>query len=139
MLPILSCARAATLRKENPLMPSSSSTCRAAARIVATRSRRHPVFGGEAKQNEPEVDGYHLWAPQGSNGNVWPLREARKIGACHDFDRQLALPEQFEWQEAESFPSDMAIAEDVCSPMHIAWERAEQRMFHEGHGRGHGR
>ena len=30
----------------------------------------HPIFGGEAKQNEFEVDGYHLWGPQGSNGNV---------------------------------------------------------------------
>jgi len=28
----------------------------------------------------------------------------------------------------------LASAEDVCSPMHIAWERAEQGMFHEGHG-----
>ena len=27
----------------------------------------HPVFGGEAKQNEFEVDGYTLYGPQGSN------------------------------------------------------------------------
>lgn len=27
----------------------------------------HPVFGGEAKQNDFEVDGYKLWGPQGSN------------------------------------------------------------------------
>jgi hypothetical protein len=28
----------------------------------------HPIFGGEAKQNEFDVDGVHLWGPQGSNG-----------------------------------------------------------------------
>ena len=27
---------------------------------------QHPIFGGEAKQNEFEVDGYHLTAPQGA-------------------------------------------------------------------------
>ncbi len=27
----------------------------------------HPVFGGEAKQNEFDVDGYKLYGPQGSN------------------------------------------------------------------------
>ena len=27
----------------------------------------HPVFGGEARQNEFEVNGYHLIGPQGSN------------------------------------------------------------------------
>ena len=27
----------------------------------------HPVFGGEAKQNEFDVDGYRIFAPQGSN------------------------------------------------------------------------
>ena len=33
----------------------------------------HPVFGGEAKQNEFEVDGYTLYGPQGSNDFVWLL------------------------------------------------------------------
>lgn len=105
---------------------------RPTARILVIDN--HPVFGGEAKQNEFDVDGVHLWGPQGSNGNVWPLKEAAKIGAYHDFYRQLGLPEQLEWQQAENFPSDMAIAEDVYSPMHIAWERAEQGMYYDGHG-----
>jgi spermidine dehydrogenase len=33
---------------------------------------QHPIFGGEAKQNEFEVDGYHLTAPQGSTGVAYP-------------------------------------------------------------------
>lgn len=32
----------------------------------------HPVFGGEAKENEFEVDGYRLFGPQGSNGFAVP-------------------------------------------------------------------
>ena len=35
----------------------------------------HPVFGGEAKQNEFEVDGYKLYGPQGSNDFGPPLKD----------------------------------------------------------------
>ena len=38
----------------------------------------HAIFGGEAKQNEFEVDGTRLTAPQGSNGMVWPPDVAAK-------------------------------------------------------------
>lgn len=33
---------------------------------------QQPIFGGEAKQNELEVDGYHLTAPQGATDIVVP-------------------------------------------------------------------
>ena len=58
-------------------------------RIAGTRSARtraccifdvHPIFGGEAKQNEFEVDGVRLWGPQGSNGNVYPIKKAHRNG-----------------------------------------------------------
>ena len=39
----------------------------------------HAMFGGEARQNEFEVDGYTLYGPQGSNGAVWPISAAKKI------------------------------------------------------------
>ncbi len=39
----------------------------------------HEVFGGEARHNEFEVDGYKLWAPQGSTGAAWPLEKAKII------------------------------------------------------------
>lgn len=32
----------------------------------------HPMFGGEAKQNEFDVNGYRLYGPQGSNGFMPP-------------------------------------------------------------------
>src|SRR5690242_10683028 len=41
---------------------------------------QHPIFGGEAKQNEFEVDGYHLTAPQGATGIVVPFKKAKAAG-----------------------------------------------------------
>ena len=45
----------------------------------------HGMFGGEARQNEFDVDGYKLWAPQGSTGAVWPLEDSKKIGMYSHF------------------------------------------------------
>ncbi|NIB40455.1 FAD-binding oxidoreductase [Pseudomaricurvus alkylphenolicus] len=53
----------------------------------------HPIFGGEGKQNEMVVDGYHLHAPQGSNGTLWPPEEAEKAGFFyHPVWFDLGLP-----------------------------------------------
>lgn len=60
----------------------------------------HPIFGGEAKRNEFEVDGYRLIGPQGANGFSVPnsaedrdkyadkpdLRYMRELGIPFDFD-----------------------------------------------------
>ncbi len=93
-----------------------------------------PIFGGEAKQNEFEVDGYKLWGPQGSNGNVYPIDEAIDTGFGAPIWRELELPEQFEWQEAKGLSRKITIPMDVYSPMHIAWESADQAFFYEDHG-----
>jgi len=58
----------------------------------------HDMFGGEARHNEFELDGYKLWAPQGSTGAVWPLEEAKKIEMFDDIWDELDLPQKFEWQ-----------------------------------------
>ncbi len=39
----------------------------------------HPVFGGEAKQNEFEVDGYKLYGPQGSNDFGPPKKDDNRL------------------------------------------------------------
>ncbi len=93
-----------------------------------------PIFGGEARQNEFEVDGYHLWGPQGSNGNVYPINEAIDAGFGAPLWREMNLPEHFEWQEAEGLSKKITIPMDVYSPMHIAWESADQAFFYEDHG-----
>lgn len=55
----------------------------------------HPIFGGEAKQNEFEVDGYRLYGPQGSNGFLPPPKDTvrtlsdrvwRRVNTPMDYD-----------------------------------------------------
>ena len=100
------------------------------ARILILEN--HAMFGGEARQNEFEVDGYRLWGPQGSNGAVWPLDGAKKIGMYSDLWGELDLPTELEWQEANN--SDLKIPEDIYSPMHLTWEETDLGWFHEETG-----
>jgi spermidine dehydrogenase len=94
----------------------------------------HPIFGGEAKQNEFEVDGVHLWGPQGSNGNVYPIDKAIDAGFGAPLWRELGLPEEFVWQEPKGLEKDLRIPPDVYGPMHIQWEKADQGFYYEGRG-----
>ena len=55
----------------------------------------HPVFGGEAKQNEFEVDGYKLIGPQGSNG-FGPPQEGSE-GLIADIYRDAGIPFNYEY------------------------------------------
>ncbi|EAW39893.1 hypothetical protein MGP2080_14014 [marine gamma proteobacterium HTCC2080] len=100
------------------------------ARILILEN--HAMFGGEARQNEFEVDGYRLWGPQGSNGAVWPLDGAKKIGMYSDLWAELDLPTELEWQEASN--SDLKIPKDIYSPMHLTWEETDLGWFHDETG-----
>lgn len=91
----------------------------------------HDMFGGEARHNEFDVDGYKLWAPQGSTGAVWPLEWAKKVGMYAPIWDELGLPQQFEWQEAKN--TNLKIPYDNYSPMHISWEHSDLGWFHDGH------
>lgn len=53
---------------------------------------QHPIFGGEAKQNEIEVDGHHLTAPQGATGIVVPFKKAKATGFWSRFAGELGFP-----------------------------------------------
>ena len=55
----------------------------------------HPVFGGEAKQNEFEVDGYRLFGPQGSNDFGVPDKDSE--GLIADIYRDTGLPFEYEF------------------------------------------
>jgi len=94
----------------------------------------HQIFGGEAKQNEFEVDGVRLWGPQGSNGNVYPIADAIETGFGAPLWRELGLPEEFVWQEPTGLEKDLRIPPDVYGPMHITWESADQGFYYEGKG-----
>ena len=91
----------------------------------------HDMFGGEARQNEFEVDGYKLWGPQGSTGAVWPLDEAKKIEMYSHMWSELDLPKEFEWQQPTG--TDLKIPMDTYSPMHLTWEGTDLGWFHDGH------
>ena len=91
----------------------------------------HSMFGGEARHNEFEVDGYKLWGPQGSTGAVWPLEGAKKIEMYSHLWGELGLPTEFEWQEATN--TDLKIPKDTYSPMHLTWEETDLGWFHDGH------
>jgi spermidine dehydrogenase len=92
----------------------------------------HSIFGGEARQNAFDVDGYRLWGPQGSTGAVWPLEESKKIEMYSPIWEELGLPTQFEWQEP--IGTDLRIPLDAYTPMHLAWEATDLGWYHDGHG-----
>jgi spermidine dehydrogenase len=95
---------------------------------------QHAIFGGEAKQNDFEVDGYHLTAPQGSTGVVVPFAKAVESGFPSPFLKELGYPESFTYQKAENLSQPILIPEDMWSPMHIAWERSDAAFYYEGKG-----
>ena len=112
------CTAAYTLLKEKP-----------DARVLICDNLE--MFGGEARHNEFEVDGYQLWAPQGSTGAVWPLHEAKKVEMYSPIWAELGLPEHFEWQQSKQ--SKLKIPVDNYTPMHLAWEATDLGWHHKGH------
>jgi spermidine dehydrogenase len=60
----------------------------------------HPVFGGEAKQNEFEVDGYRLLGPQGSNDFGPPDKDDDSLIAT--IYRDTGLPFDYEFVPPET-------------------------------------
>ncbi|MCW5660314.1 MAG: NAD(P)-binding protein [Burkholderiaceae bacterium] len=96
---------------------------------------QHPVFGGEAKQNEFEVDGTHLWAPQGSTGMVFPLNRAKDYNFYSRFYEELDFPREFRFQEPKNLGTrDLLVPGDMWGPMHISWEAADVGYFFESKG-----
>ena len=95
---------------------------------------QHPIFGGEAKQNEFEVDGYHLTAPQGATGIVVPFNKARDAGMWTHFATDLGFPDEFVYQKPTGLSRDILVPEDAWSPMHVAWERSDTGFYYEGKG-----
>ena len=59
----------------------------------------HPVFGGEAKENEFEVDGHRLFGPQGSNAFIVPTG---RTTLSDDVWRAVGMPTQFEFADSNN-------------------------------------
>jgi len=59
----------------------------------------HPVFGGEAKQNEFEVDGHMLYGPQGSNGFGPPKKDSD--GLIAEIFRAAGIPFDYDYVQQD--------------------------------------
>ena len=94
----------------------------------------HAIFGGEAKENEFEVDGYRLWGPQGSTGTVFSKDKTRLPLSVHRMWQKLGLPESFEHQELEGTDKDILVPVDVWGAMHARWEDADLGWYFREHG-----
>lgn len=75
----------------------------------------HPIFGGEAKQNEFDVDGYRLVGPQGSNEFVIPQPD---WGQPYDLWRELGLPDHFEFARLEGGDPSIAFDKENFAAMY---------------------
>jgi spermidine dehydrogenase len=95
---------------------------------------QHPIFGGEAKQNEFEVDGYRLTAPQGSTGIVVPFATAKRGGFYSHFAADLGWPDEFVFQKPTGLTKDILVPHDVWTPMHLNWDQSDIGYYYEGKG-----
>ena len=98
----------------------------------------HSVFGGEAKQNEVDVDGYRLQAPQGSNMCLWPARVMSDMGFFyHPVWEEVGLPMGDEpdaptWLDtATGSDKDLSYPKEHYGPMMIYRDEADQGYFFE--------
>ena len=67
----------------------------------------HPIFGGEAKENEFDVGGVRLIGPQGSNGFFVPgaVSDPEQASGDARYYAELRVPRQFrfrDWSRAET-------------------------------------
>ena len=73
----------------------------------------HPVFGGESKRNEFEVDGHRLAAPQGANGFSVPKPAIGEyaVGDARYFE-ELGIERNYQYPELGTDPKDLRFAQD---------------------------
>jgi len=83
----------------------------------------HPIFGGEAKQNEFEVDGYRLVGPQGSNSFRIPQANPQgrmRESLLHAYQcwQELGLPEHFEFAKLQGGDSSIVFDKENFDAMY---------------------
>ena len=87
--------------------------CGASARILILEN--HAMPGGEARQNEFDIEGTRLLGPQGSNDFGLPGR--RKDSLTDSFFEEFALPREYQWQRWDSALKPLRFARDNYSNM----------------------
>ena len=85
----------------------------ATARILILEN--HAMPGGEARQNEFDVEGIRLQCPQGSND--FGLPGQRSDSLTDSFFGEFALPREYQWQSWDSALKPLRFARDNYSNM----------------------
>lgn len=102
----------------------------------------HPVMGGEARQNEFDVDGRRLTAPQGSNAGL-VITDSYVNGSFDngrydvyaDIYRELELPKHFDLEPLAGGAERYDIPNYHFAPMAPGWEGQYATAYHfRGHG-----
>mgnify|MGYP001157443058 FL=1 len=78
----------------------------------------HPVFGGEAKQNEFEVDGYKLYGPQGSNDFGPPKKDDK--GLIAEIYHVTGLP--FDYKFVRQDPEKTKVKAPIENYYGVYWD-----------------
>ena len=91
----------------------------------------HPIFGGEAKQNEFDVDGYRLYGPQGSNGFILPTGHD---GLSDEIWQATGMPTEFEFAQPAIGSSDVEAALDSFETMYWGERRFDTGYFFKDSG-----
>lgn len=102
----------------------------------------HPMIGGEAKQNEFDVDGRRLVAPQGSNGAVVPHADYVRgsfgdglYDVFTDYYAEFGLPNAYELEPVAGGAERYNLPDYHFAPMRPTSEHAYATGYHfPGHG-----
>ncbi len=77
----------------------------------------HPIFGGEAKQNQMPVNGVMLTGPQGSNDAVLPRANNSYSHVVGLWD-EIGLPRSYEFVDPTGAGASLKFARDHYNPMY---------------------
>ena len=91
----------------------------------------HPVFGGEGKMNQFDVDGTTLYAPQGSNDFCIPNEAARTIDFVHPYWDKLGIPSDLKFVGTHPrIEGKIKIARDNFGPQIHTMHHATQAHYY---------
>ena len=88
----------------------------------------HPVFGGEAKQNQIAVDGLVLTGPQGSNDTGIPA-PGTSYAHVSDLWDEIGMPRHFDFAEPVRAAQELRFARDNYDPMYWTENTASVGYF----------
>lgn len=96
----------------------------------------HPIFGGEAKQNEFDVDGHRLVAPQGSNGGLAVKASDHITGRYETYAeiyRELGMPSHYDLEPVAGGAEKYNLPNDHFDPM-VLEQQFDTGYFFKGYG-----